>query len=560
MIIQGVHKIHQLYDELGQVWFDLYEAIGIENRPILVEVPREVRQPSIVRAHLLRNGAQASAVDDTRLAAVIAAEAPVVRRAASTGWRDNNLAFVSHHFVAPEASEAEILSPTSTMEEATGQSRMRGTLEGWQHLAKVAQHSTAMTTALCATFAAPLLRLTGRPSFALVLFGPTRTGKSTVQLVAGSALGFGREQDLPSLNATSAGLSAAGLRFNDHMLPINEIGTAPGPKREVYVGLRDTTYSLMHGRDTLRHPSWTGASGAAGTFQVICVLSSEFSPDAWAARNGETRDEGEMARLIGVPVLASGHHSVFDRPPSYLEGRALLAWEKLRFQRLREGLPNYRGVAFREYLDFLCEDLDGNAALARELIAWFEGKVGRATMSPVARDIVAKFGVLFAGGILAVDAGVLPLERKAIYPAIRRACLAALAELPDPAGELRSDLATLKDRLTSGAILDLDSRNQKEKRMMHNADGFRRQRENANGTECVVRAQVFAGWFGTVVRARRVLEWLADEGFLDHARDKGAKRSNEWAQKQVTWPDGTRVRSISVYFPAGLTNLDSRGM
>ena len=129
MIIEGVHKIHQIYDELGQVWFDLYEAIGIENRPIFVEVPREVRQPSIVRGHLLRNGAQANAVDDPRLALVITAEAPVVRRAASTGWRENNLAFVSHHFVAPEVSEAEILSPKSAMEEATGQSRIRGTLE-----------------------------------------------------------------------------------------------------------------------------------------------------------------------------------------------------------------------------------------------------------------------------------------------------------------------------------------------------------------------------------------------------------------------------------------------
>jgi hypothetical protein len=559
MTTQAVHKTQQLYDEGGLVWFDVYKAIGIENRPISVEVPREERQPNAVRAHLLRKGAEASAVEDAGLLAAIAAEAPVVRRAARTGWREGNRAFVSHRFVAPEAAEAGLIPPECPLIGATGQSRMRGTLEGWKNLVGVAQHSTMITMALCATFAAPLLALVGRPSFALVLFGPSRVGKSFAQTVAASALGFGREQDLPSLNATRAGLQAAALSFNDHMLPINEVGTARGPKKEVYVALRDTTYALMNGQDTLRHPSWTGAGGAASTFQVICLLSSEISPDAWAARNGETRDEGEMARLIGVPVLASGCHTIFDLPPSNLAGKALLAWEKAQFQRLRRELPNQRGVAFRDYLDALFEDLEEHAALARELVAWFEAKVAKPTMSPVARDIVAKFGVLYAGGILAVDADVLPLDRKAVFPAIRRACLAALAEMPDPAGELRADLANLKERLAGGAILDLDACTQKEKRMMHNADGFQRPRQNGNGKEYVVRAQVFAGWFGTPVRSRRILEWLADEGFLDHARDKVAKRSNEWAQKQVTWPDETRVRSISVYLPAGFANLDLHG-
>ena len=151
---------------------------------------------------------------------------------------------------------------------------------------------------------------------------------------------------------------------------------------------------------------------------------------------------------------------------------------------------------------------------------------------------------------------MLPLDRRVVGLAVRRACLAALAELPDPRGELRADLATLRERLGSGAVTNLETCSKQEERLIRNADGFRRLREGGKGEEFVVRAQVFVGWFGTLVRVRHLLEWLDDEGFLDHGRSRTAKRSNEWAQKQVTWPDGLRVRSVSIYAPNGVGDLD----
>lgn len=548
-------KTHQLYDEREGVWFDIYEAPGIEGRPITAEVPRQDQHPNTVRRALLAKGAEASMInDDTALKAAIGSNAPVVRRAAHAGWRDGKQLFVAHRHVAGVMGSSTVLPPECPLVGAAGQLQVCGTLEGWQALIGVAKHSTTMMVALSATFAAPLLALVGRPSFALVFFGPSRVGKSFAQLVAASALGFGREEDLPSLNATPAGLLAAALGFNDNMLPINEIGTARGPKREVYVALRDTTYALMNGQDTLRHPSWSGGGGgAASTFQVICLLSSEISPDAWAARNGEIRDDGETARLIGVPVLVPERQTIFDQRPAKLSGDALAAWEAKQFQRLRQQLPEQRGVAYREYLDFLLADIDSHTNEARRRVAEFEAKVTKPGMSPVARDIIAKFGVLFAAGVLAVQAEILPLEKRSVATAVRRACLAALAELPDPLSELRIDIGNLKERLTAGSMIDIDACPRKQLRMMHNADGFRKPR--GEGEEFVIRAQVFGEWFATSFRARHVLEWLDDNGYLDHSRERELKRSNEWAQKQVSWPDGTRVRSITVYLPRGPADL-----
>ncbi len=520
-------------------------------------MPREVSTLKAVQGCLLSKGAEIEAAGNAEaLGVAIATDATVVRRVARTGWRDDNRAFVSHRFVAPEAAESTLLSPNCPLVGAAGQLQVCGTLGGWRKLVGVARHSTAMTVALCATFAAPLLALLHRPSFALVFFGPSKVGKSFTQLVAASAMGFGREKELPTLNATRPGLQAAALAFNDLMLPINEIGTAQGRKRDIYDVLRETTYALLSGQDTIRHPSWSGAGSGAGTFNVIALFSSEIAPDAWAARNGETRDDGEMARLIGVPVLASGYATIFDRPPAELSGDALAEWEKARFKRMHRELPNQRGVALREYLNHLLGDVERVQARAQALGAHFEEQIATPSMSPVARDIVAKFGVLFAGGLLAVDAGVLPLDKKAVGRAVCRACRAALKELPDPQAELRADLANLQEHLLSGAVMNLETSNRQQVRLIRNAEGFRRLREGGTGEEFIVRAQNFTGWFGTPMRVRRLLEWLDDQGFLDHGRDRTTKRSNEWAQRQVTWPDGTRVRSVSLYAPHGVADFD----
>ncbi len=556
MTADVVEKLNQLFDETNQAWFDVYRSPGVEGQPVTATVPREDRQVEKVRGHLLRSGATLPCLDSReQLAATVAVEAPVVRRAAHMGWREKGSVFVTHRHVAGNANGGKVVPPESTLTGVAGEKR--GTLKGWRDLVRSARYSTAMTISLCAVFAAPLLSPLNAPSFALVLVGPSRSGKSTAQLVAASALGFGEEKSLPTLNATPAGLIAAAQAFSDHMLPINEIGTARGPKRDIGGVLRETTYALMTGHDVIRHPSWTGGGSPAGSFQVLPLLSSEWSPDAWAARNGETRDDGETARLIGVPVLRAGHGTVFDRPPKELKDAALDNWIKARFRRLRRGLRRHRGVAFPIYLDKLVADRRALTERARQVAAEFEARHSRPSMSPVARDIVGKFGMLLAGGVIANELGVLPLSQSRVGKAVARSCRAALAELPDPEADLRADLRLLKERLSGGALLDLESCSGRERRMMRNADGFCKPR--GQGKEFVIRAQVFGKWFGTPLQTRRTLEWLDSEGFLDHAKAVTKGRSNEWAQKQIIWPDDTRQRSISLFLPAGLADLERDG-
>jgi hypothetical protein len=168
----GVQKLYQLFEEADETWRDVYQAPGLEGVPITAEVPREENSVNAVRRHLLRHGAVAAALqDDETLAAAIATEAPVVRRAAHTGWRNGNTAFVSHRHVTGTSAEGTTVPPKSPLGRSDEQLKICGTLLGWQNTVLSARHSTPMIVSLSATFAAPLLGLVSRASFALVLYG-----------------------------------------------------------------------------------------------------------------------------------------------------------------------------------------------------------------------------------------------------------------------------------------------------------------------------------------------------------------------------------------------------
>ncbi len=553
-----ISKIHVLYDEAQGTWHNVFEAPGLNGIPVRAVVPREMQEPRRVARALLNAGATIS-LDDIALslvAAAIEADAPIVHQRAQVGWLPRGAAFVSLNHVANHPlNQVTYAAPEKAASAIGAEAQSRGTLEGWQQLIAIAQHSTAMIVCLCATFAAPLLWLLKRPSFGLVLVGPTRWGKTTAQVVGASAQGHGQAEDLPNLNATSAGLLALAKATNDHALFIDEIGTARGPKRDIYVTLRDSTYALMSGRDVIRHPSWTGlGSGSPSTFRVIVVLSSEHSPDIWAARNGETRDPGETARLIGLPLAALGA-TIFDRPPADVSAANRAGWERTQLARLHNGMPRQRGVAFARYLDAIVRRPKETAARARRLITRFETDVAPASTSPVARDIVAKFGVQFAAGVTAADAGVLPISKRVMASAIHRACLAALNALPDPQAELRRDVERLKEGLSGASIRDATHLDGPTLRLLPQADGFFRSR--GDGREYVVRAQVFSSWFATPAQVRAVLDHLAEEGYLQLSRPASQGRSNAWAQGQPLWPNGIRPRSITIFLPRGLDDLTS---
>ncbi len=549
----NIIKILQLFDEHDGSWYDVYEVDGIATNRVRVEVPREVREPGAIRKMLLRKGGDVSSLEHSRgnLIDASQADAPVVNRAGRLGWRDGDSRFVTARLVAGR-DDGTVLPPTPALTKMIGEFAECGTLEGWQNLIAVAEYSMAMIVALCAVFAAPFLSLLQRPNFGIVLVGASRGGKTQAQIVGASVMGAGQEEHLPTLNTTSAALSELGAMFNDQLFMINEVGTARAAKKDIYAVVYETTYALASGRDVARHSTW-GDAGGPLTFKLIVLMSSEFSPDEWAARGGHTRDPGETARMIGVPVCVEEGSTVFDMAPE-LEPNKLRDWIKDQFRLLRTGLPQQRGVANRVYLTALASNLSRfkeDAAADADNFEIAHAKFGK---SAVELDIISKFATLYVGGMAAVSAGVLPLSEQKVWKAISKACRAALRSLPNPEAERERNLLKLRDLLVGGGMMDADEMTTTQKRQMDGADGYRQ--KDGVGVLYVVRSTTFGKAFSSLAGTLIVLARLDDEGFLRHQRDRKSGTSLEWAQSQVKWPNDQRVRSICIYIPGDLNVLD----
>ena len=552
----NITKTAQVHNERDDIWNDRYEADAVGGGRVTVEVPRDVREPGNVRKHLLRKGADISDLEHARgeLSDASQSDAPIARRAGNVGWREDNRYYVDFLHVVG-CGDGTILPPMT--KDLTSCLALRGTLLDWQDLIDVARYSTTMVTCLSTAFAAPLMSLLNCPNFGIVLIGPSGCAKTTAKLVAASANGFGKEEELPTPKGTDAGLNEAPLFFNDHMLPINELGAAKGGRLGKDGAVYEMTYSLLSGRDTIRHSSSPVGSGMGTSFKVLIVMSSEFSPDEWAARAGQTRDPGESRRLIGVPALHSGYPTVYDSFPGDVSLKDRGAWIYEQHSLVRNGLPDLRGVAFKVFLEALVADRETFVANAIEDAAEFRDRLKKRAVSHIAADIIAKFGVIYAGGRAAADAKVLRFDSTTIFQAIRRACVAALNSLPNAEADLAKDLLTLKGQLEGVGVIDADEASTKQKRNMDQAEGYYEKAEP--GIKYTMRAASLMTAFPSPMRARRIVEWLDSEGFLRHQRERKAGVSTEWAQTQTIWPSGQRVRSFVLYFPSGLDVLDLDG-
>ncbi|WP_298961045.1 DUF927 domain-containing protein [uncultured Methylobacterium sp.] len=552
------HKIESLFDEATETWSDIYAAKNLKGQVVQIAIPREEQEPEQIAKAFLRKGVSLPSKDVRRgpIAAAAQVQAPIAHRAARAGWHPDGRAFVSFLHVSRSSRQKHVIRPPeAALTGGASELRIQGDLKGWQSFARLAKHSSAMFATLSAVFAAPLLTLVKRPPFALILVGPSRCGKSSAQLLAGSAMGFSREEQLPNMNATSAGLQAMAVAFNDHALLINEVGTAAGSKKSVYDTLRNTTYALSNGQDITRHPTWLGASTLGGaTYSSIQVFSSEISPDEWAARNNDSRDPGEQARLISLPVLLNGQDSIFDLPPGDKTGEELKQWCKEQFGTIRQNVAEHRGTAFTTYTDYLISNRKQCVKAARGHVRRFERKFDATGRSAIERDIIGKFAVLYAGAVIAIEAEVLPYKPKRALSLIITACTAALGSVPDPKARLSENVKKLKRFLESPSIIDADACSKKQMKLISQSDGFYTKSEDI--TRYTVRAELFTGIFKTALDVRTVLEWLHSEGFLETTKQPDARKSNSWAQSQARWPDRSRPRSIVLQLPRGLVSLD----
>src|SRR3984957_1353119 len=465
--------------------------------------------------------------------------------AKTLGWTGDK--FVRAKGVVGQQTQGSLLKPPRVVHPAAKKMGKSGTLSGWRrHVAKPAAQSSRMVTAICAGFAAPLLKFTDIGSFALFFTGPSKVGKSTLTLAAGSVIGFGTESSLRKLRSTVVALGELPGQFNDHVLPLNESGLARGTHKEQRQTMREFAFGMAEGRGTTYSRFSPAGNAGQDEYRSILVANGEVSSDELALKAGEYRLAGECSRWMDVPAVEGGSPDSFDLGPE-LDTVKRAAWFRSTCVDIRRGCRLHRGVAGRH---FVRNVIERRKTIPPELIKLrnlFVSAVAQGETDQVVLHVAKNFGHLYAAGVLAVQFKTVPWSEKHVMTCISRSFRAARREIKTEVELRRRSLLRLKAKAKSRTTL-LDQ--QHKGRSLKSADGYRR--NDKDKTVVTVRAEAFKRWFNDPRQPRLVLDDLRKNGRLTCSGSPGHGQSIKWAESQPTWPDGTRPRSIVITFRPAL--------
>ncbi len=279
--------------------------------------------------------------------------------------------------------------------------RVLGTLEEWQqHIATYAVGNSRLILCLCAAFASPLLRLMNEESGGFHLRGGSSVGKTTALCLAGSV--WGGNPDGGYLNqwrATSNAIEATAQAHNDCLLCLDEMGQVDG--REV----GETVYMLANEKGKTRMNKNAGLRQSL-RWKLLLLSTGEISLADKMAEAGKHPHAGMETRLVDIPENAN--HGLFSELHSF-EGGAELSIH------LKTASKQFYGTAIREFLKHLtAEDMQELEKRLQKLRDDFVHNACPESANGQVRRVASRFGLLYIGGILACEYGILPFDKREI--------------------------------------------------------------------------------------------------------------------------------------------------
>jgi len=386
-----------------------------------------------------------------------------------------------------------------------------------------------MLTTSC-SFAAPLLRIAKEQSFGLCLAGKTGGGKTTATLVGSSVGRAGQIDQLLTWNATLAGLEPALRSHNDCLMVVDDLNKMPvASDKEKHRSTSNFAHNLGTGSTKLRSPTFDETSDNGEQYRVISVTSAETTIAQLAAKCGEQRG-GDARRLIDVPIYLGGLDHIFDR----VANAGQLGQSELQqlFSSVHTACAKDHGQVFAEYVGFLIRSRTVlRDKITRHVNRFRANAAGRAD-GIVYADIIRKFGLIYAGGALAIEGVGLSWKRAELLDAIAKCCDAALDTLSTEQRTLDAGWKSLKVRLMSLPRASAITRSEYD-----SMDGYVEPQRHRY--RCIVKTDKFNRIFVNALQRKLVMDELARRNWITRSR------SNE-NQGQFIWPDGVRRRSLEI--------------
>ena len=331
----------------------------------------------------------------------------LIRTTKRGGWHGNSC-FMQPHWSAG----------TGDLQWAQGNTNadaVQGTAKAWKKgLEKPCARSPFLCFSIGVAFAGPLMQLVGEDEGATFnLHGTSSSGKSLSSRACQSVFTRASKVDLCTYGASKRGLEELCYRRNDLAVVLDDEAHLAGPSKK----------ARSHEKTAIAFKIAGGSSDARSEV-------SGMRPMEWRTMgltSGEQplgeRGRGEMVRHIDIAI---GQHpaGIFtglgvERGDIKIRGAVLAA-------KVEETIANNFGVAMPAFVDKLIIDYEGSQQRARELRTGFVDEVKASASWD--RRLASKFGIVFAGMVLAARSGVAPWEEARALPVVKTLYLKARAD------------------------------------------------------------------------------------------------------------------------------------
>lgn len=313
------------------------------------------------------------------------------------GWHGNSFVLPDDCFGADQRNM--LLLQSATAHEHSF--RQKGTLQDWQdNVARYAIGNSRLIVALSAAFAGPLIGPCSAEGGGLHFRGASSTGKSTALLASGSVWGGGEVTGfVRSWRATANGLEGVALGHSDTLLCLDELSQLAAKDAG------EAAYMLGNGSGKSRS-SRDGSARKAAKWRVMFLSSGEISLADKVAEDGRGRRlaAGQQVRIVDIPADAGAGMGMFENLHGFDSAEALA-------RHLRAATMQNYGVAAREYLAAVVSNIDVLRKQVSELVRAFCEQFVPVGADGQVERVAQRFGLVAAGGEIAVRCGVVPWQR-----------------------------------------------------------------------------------------------------------------------------------------------------
>lgn len=274
-----------------------------------------------------------------------------------------------------------------------------GSYANWRSgVAEVGPGNSALSFALAAAFAGPLLRPLGAEGGGFHFRGNSSTGKSTLLIAAGSVWGgSGGEQGFGhTWRATANALESLALAHNDLLLCLDEFAQVDPAEAGV------AAYALANGQGKARLKS-DGTLRRRHEWLLLFLSTGEVSLADHMTSSGKAGRPaaGQELRLVDIPAEAGAGMGIWEQLHD-AAGPAQLS------EAVKAAAKSHYGHAGPLFLNRLTSNRDAALVSARETIRTFLTQAARDGDSGQVRRVARRFAVIAAAGELAIEWDIVP--------------------------------------------------------------------------------------------------------------------------------------------------------